>query len=122
MQWTPAQKTAFVEMHFDAQHAYCQEHYAGAAFNVILVDGQPAGRLYVAREDDEIRIVDIALLPETATAASGRRCCATSIRGGRRRQAAAHPRRTLQSRARLDERLGSIRSPIAAFICSWSGG
>ncbi len=29
----------------------------------MLVDGQPAGRLYVARWDDEIRIVDIALLP-----------------------------------------------------------
>ena len=39
-----------------------QEHYAGAAFDLILVDGQPAGRLYVAREGDEIRIVDIALL------------------------------------------------------------
>ena len=51
-------------MQFDAQHAHYQEHYPGAAFDVILVDGQPAGRLYVAREDDEIRIVDIALLPE----------------------------------------------------------
>lgn len=29
----------------------------------MLVDGQPAGRLYVARWDEEIRIVDIALLP-----------------------------------------------------------
>jgi ribosomal protein S18 acetylase RimI-like enzyme len=28
------------------------------------VNGQPAGRLYVAREEDELRIVDIALLPE----------------------------------------------------------
>ena len=76
VEWDAAQKAAFVEMQFDAQHAYYQEHYAGAAFDVILVDGQPAGRLYVAREDDEIRIVDIALLPDFATAASGRRCCA----------------------------------------------
>ena len=31
---------------------------------MILAGGEPAGRLYVARWEDEIRIVDIALLPE----------------------------------------------------------
>ena len=31
---------------------------------MILADGEPAGRLYVARWEDEVRIVDIALLPE----------------------------------------------------------
>jgi hypothetical protein len=36
-------------MPFDAQHAYYQEHDAGTAFDVVLVDGQPAGRRYVAR-------------------------------------------------------------------------
>src|SRR5262245_24950814 len=51
-------------MQFDAQHAYYKEHYDGASFDVILVGGQPAGRLYVARWTDEIRIIDIALLPE----------------------------------------------------------
>src|SRR5688500_3290981 len=76
VEWDAAQKAAFVEMQFDAQHAHYQEHYAGAAFDVILVDGQPAGRLYVSRESDEIRIVDIALLPASATAVSGRPCCA----------------------------------------------
>ena len=30
----------------------------------MLVDGEPAGRLYVARWKKELRIVDIALLPE----------------------------------------------------------
>jgi ribosomal protein S18 acetylase RimI-like enzyme len=29
-----------------------------------MVDGEPAGRLYVHRGDREIRIVDIALVPE----------------------------------------------------------
>jgi ribosomal protein S18 acetylase RimI-like enzyme len=62
--WDAAQKTAFVQMQFAAQHAYYQEHYAGAAFDIVLVAGQPAGRLYVDRARDEIRIVDIALLPE----------------------------------------------------------
>ena len=61
--WDAVQKTAFVQMQFAAQHAHYREHYAEAAFDVILVDGQPAGRLYVARWPGEIRIVDIALLP-----------------------------------------------------------
>src|SRR6185437_16635571 len=47
-----------------AQDAYYREHYASAAFDVIEVDGEPAGRLYVARWDHDIRIIDIALLPE----------------------------------------------------------
>ena len=63
MPWDAAQKAAFLQMQFDAQHAHYQEVFSGAAFDVILVDGQPAGRLYVNRGDDEMRIVDIALLP-----------------------------------------------------------
>ena len=62
--WDDAQKTAFLRMQFDAQHAYYQEQYAGASFDVILIDGQPAGRLYVERAAEEFRIIDIALLPE----------------------------------------------------------
>jgi GNAT superfamily N-acetyltransferase len=62
--WDAAQKAAFLQMQFAAQHAYYQEHYQDAAFDVILVEGRPAGRLYVNRAADEIRIVDIALLPD----------------------------------------------------------
>jgi len=51
-------------MQFAAQHDYYHEHYADAAFQLVLCDGQPAGRLYVARWPWEMRIIDIALLPE----------------------------------------------------------
>jgi ribosomal protein S18 acetylase RimI-like enzyme len=62
--WTDAQREAFLRMQFDAQDRYWREQYPAAAFDVIVVDGAPAGRLYVDRMADEIRIVDIALLPE----------------------------------------------------------
>jgi GNAT superfamily N-acetyltransferase len=62
--WTAEQKDAFVRQQFTAQHAWYQEHYEGAQFDVILVDGQPAGRRYVHRRPSEIRLVDITLLPE----------------------------------------------------------
>ena len=69
--WDPAQKAAFVQMQFAAQHRYYQENYRQTTFDVILVGGQPAGRLYVARWAKQIRIVDIALLPEYRNAKIG---------------------------------------------------
>ncbi len=62
--WTEEQKLAFLRQQFDAQHAYWTENYRGATFDVVLMDGVPAGRLYVARWERELRIVDIALFPE----------------------------------------------------------
>ena len=61
--WSDEQKAAFLQMQFTAQHRYYREHYADATFDVVLCDGEPAGRLYVARWPTEIRIIDIALLP-----------------------------------------------------------
>jgi ribosomal protein S18 acetylase RimI-like enzyme len=62
--WTDEQKDAFVRMQFQAQHAWYQEHYGDAQFDLVLVGGIPAGRLYVHRRATEIRLVDISLLPE----------------------------------------------------------
>ena len=64
MPWDDAQKEAFLRQQFDAQDAWWRENYAEASFDVILVDAELAGRLYVHRGPSEIRIVDIALLPE----------------------------------------------------------
>lgn len=60
--WDDEQKTAFLRMQFDAQHRYYVEQFSGASFQIVLLDGQPIGRLYVDRREDEIRIIDIALL------------------------------------------------------------
>jgi len=62
--WDDDQKRAFVASQFEAQRRYYEETCEGATFQVIVVDGEDAGRLYVARGPDEIRIVDISLLPE----------------------------------------------------------
>jgi GNAT superfamily N-acetyltransferase len=61
--WPAEQKEAFLRQQFEAQHAWYREQYAGASFDVVEVDGKPAGRLYVARWAREVRIVDISLLP-----------------------------------------------------------
>src|SRR6266480_3771055 len=62
--WSAEQKFAFTKMQFEAQKKHYREHYPGCAFQLILRDGKPAGRWYVDRWEHEIRIVDIALLPE----------------------------------------------------------
>jgi len=62
--WTEEEKAAFLLQQFEAQDRHYREQYDGAVYDVIEVDGRPAGRLYVARWADEIRILDISLLPE----------------------------------------------------------
>jgi len=64
LDWTEEMKAAFVRQQFEAQHVWYRDHYEGAQFDIILVDGAPAGRLYVHRRADEIRLVDITLLPD----------------------------------------------------------
>ncbi len=62
--WDEAQKKTFLTFQFKAQHQHYQSEFADADFHVILDDDAPVGRLYVDRRADEIRILDIALLPE----------------------------------------------------------
>jgi GNAT superfamily N-acetyltransferase len=62
--WTEEQKNAFIRQQFDAQTAYWDEQYPEAERSIVEVDGAPAGRLYVQRWPKEVRLVDIALLPD----------------------------------------------------------
>lgn len=62
--WGEPQRERFLRMQFEAQRRSYESDYPGANFQIILVEGQPAGRLYVHRREHEIRIMDIALLPQ----------------------------------------------------------
>jgi ribosomal protein S18 acetylase RimI-like enzyme len=62
--WSDQEKEEFLRFQFNAQHTYYQQHFVRTRFDLILLDGQPIGRLYLDRRDDEVRIVDIALLPQ----------------------------------------------------------
>lgn len=61
--WTTEQKEVFLRQQFTAQDQHYREHYPRASFDVVLVDGQTAGRLYLDEWTREFRIVDISLLP-----------------------------------------------------------
>ena len=62
--WSDDEKAAFLQWQFEAQHAHYQEHYPTCSFDLVERRGEPVGRFYVDRWEKEIRLVDIALLPE----------------------------------------------------------
>src|SRR5262252_625749 len=70
--WDEAHKAAFLHMQFTAQHQFYQERYTQTDFLIMLRDAVPVGRLAVARWQDEIRMVDIALLPQFRRRGIGR--------------------------------------------------
>ena len=62
--WTEEQKREFLTMQFMAQHKFYLEQFRRARFDLMLLGDEPIGRLYVDRRRDELRIIDIALLPQ----------------------------------------------------------
>lgn len=60
--WDDAVKHAFIDQQFEAQSAHYAANHDGADFDLILVAGEPVGRLYVHRGSDEIHLLDIAVL------------------------------------------------------------
>ena len=62
--WNAEQIHAFLAQQFNAQHTHYHAHYTDAQFSVIMDGDTPIGRLYVARWPREIRVIDIALLPQ----------------------------------------------------------
>jgi len=61
--WTDEQKAVFLDMQFSAQKQHYEDFYPECEFLVIELAGEPIGRLYVDRREDEIEVIDIALLP-----------------------------------------------------------
>lgn len=60
--WPETEKQRFLDQQFAAQDESYRSNYPGAAFFLIVVDEQPAGRLYLHVRPAELRIMDIALL------------------------------------------------------------
>ena len=69
--WSDEQKAIFCRGQFDAQTAHYRDNYPGASLQIIERAGAPIGRLYVAGWEREIRIMDIALMPEHRGAGIG---------------------------------------------------
>ena len=62
--WSQTEKETFLQDQFRLQHSHYQTHYPNARYQIILKNAEAIGRLYVAAMKNEIRLMDIALLPE----------------------------------------------------------
>jgi ribosomal protein S18 acetylase RimI-like enzyme len=69
--WSAVEKAAFLAQQGAAQHQHYRTYYKEAQYQVVLLDGEAIGRLYLARWPGEIRIMDIALLPGYRNAGIG---------------------------------------------------
>jgi ribosomal protein S18 acetylase RimI-like enzyme len=62
--WNESALLAFLRSQFDLQTRAYATAYPQGNFQLILCAGEPVGRMYVARQPDEYRLVDLALLSE----------------------------------------------------------
>lgn len=84
--WTSVEKEAFLQMQFKAQHRFYREHFRKADFFVIVWQGERIGRLYIDHRQDEIRLIDIALLPAYRNRGIGSYFMKNILAEGRRKQ------------------------------------
>jgi ribosomal protein S18 acetylase RimI-like enzyme len=105
--WSDAEKDAFVRMQFDAQDASYRQNHPAAEFLIVLAAREPIGRLYLARLVDELRVIDLALLPAWRGAGIGSALMAGVLRQADRDGVSVTLHVELRNRARrLYERLG----------------
>ena len=64
----PSAEAAFLAMQFLAQSSHYHRAFAGSSYDVIELDGRPVGRASCIEEPDDIRVVDIGLMPPSTEA------------------------------------------------------
>jgi len=85
--WTDDIKRAFVRHQYQAQIDHYAAHFPAAEHQLIVFEGEAAGRLYIDRRTDEIAVMDLNILP-----LKRRKGIATAILRGLMSEAAASGR------------------------------
>ena len=108
--WSAEQKIEFVQMQFNAQRQSYTEQFPRANWDIVLRGETPVGRLIVHRAEDEISLMDIALLPKYRNAGTGTALVRDLMQEA---NAARKPLRlhveTFNPALRLYERLGFVQ-------------
>lgn len=60
----PADRNELLASQFEYQYRHYHSAYPGAWYTIIVVDDKPAGRFYVWKTPEQLRIIDLSLLPE----------------------------------------------------------
>jgi GNAT superfamily N-acetyltransferase len=64
VEWEEGQRQTFLRWQFDLQRREYDERFPDARYQLILIDGEPAGRIWTGEDAEQIRLLDIALLPQ----------------------------------------------------------
>ncbi len=63
LNWGQDQQDVFLQNQFNAQQNHYQSLLPQANFDLVLLNAEPIGRLYQRKSEEELHIIDIALLP-----------------------------------------------------------
>ena len=69
--WEPGQQEAFVKWQFDLQRREYGVRFPQAEYYMIMIDDSPAGRIWIGRDEQQIRLLDIAIVPEFQNRGAG---------------------------------------------------
>ncbi|MDQ3280928.1 MAG: GNAT family N-acetyltransferase [Acidobacteriota bacterium] len=118
------QKVAFLDQQFAAQTSHYKTHYPACEWNIIEVGGERAGRILLDEWSEELRVVDIALMPRWRGSGIG----GMLMREATERAAAAGKAATIHVEIynparRLYERLGFqyAESSGVYLLMRWTG-
>jgi len=78
--WNEEQKTAFLQSQFNSQHQHYINTYPNGLFQTIVFENEKIGRLYLCELEDEIRIIDLTILPEYRGKGFGREVVSDILR------------------------------------------
>lgn len=79
-----AQKSEFLDQQFAAQYEHYGIHYPTLERNIVEKDGEPVGRIWIDEWKDQIRLVDIALMPDYRAGGIGGKLVADVLARGAR--------------------------------------
>ena len=107
MGWDAEQIRNFLETQYAAQQRFFKANYPESDDRIVTLESKPIGRLMVQKTEQEIRGIDIALLPEYRNAGIGTRLVSELL------AEAAHSRKPF--------RVQVIRSSTAVALCERLG-
>ena len=62
--WNGDRRRIFIETQFRAQQKHYQKHFPSRNHHIVMLNGKPVGMTDIARSAEEIRVLDIIILPE----------------------------------------------------------
>jgi GNAT superfamily N-acetyltransferase len=121
--WDHRATERYLRTQFEAEERDWLQHQPGPQCMVILSDDEPVGRLYLARTTQEIRVMDITLLPEHQAQGIGTALLSGLLDEARRshRTVRAHVERG-SAALRLYRRLGFLHAATrgGSWLMEWT--